>query len=130
MAHFALMIASLALFVGFVVLTIVETRFRFRVLGGARVHFDQFSNRLFIIVRHVNWSEFVSHLVRSFVARAAHDTAYASLALVRFAERQLTRTVRYLRNRRPNVLAPRASRESVFSQASSYIQRKRKSKPE
>jgi hypothetical protein len=117
-----LLIGSLTLFVAFFGLLMVEAQTGRRVFDGTRRSLDRRVRRVEFIVRHVDWAEFLAHIVQSIGARIAHDIAHISLLVVRFLERQLTRTVRYLRDRKPNVLAPKPSRESMVSQARNYVQ--------
>ncbi len=111
-------IALLAVFFG---LTMIEARTGKRVLTSLRTKLDRQVGKIFFIIGHVNWSEFTAHLLQSVVARIVHDVAHWSLIAVRFAERQLTQVVRYLRDKRPNLLAPTPSRKSVLSQTMSYL---------
>lgn len=112
---------SCILFGGFLVFTMIEARTRTRLLGGMRNVIDTHAGRLFFIAGHVNWTEFLSHTIRAGSARFLHDVAHFFLLVVRFIERQLTRMVRYLRNSRPNVLAPKPSRRSIFATTGTYL---------
>jgi hypothetical protein len=122
---FYLLLISIGLFsfLAFMALTLAEARTGVRILGRSRAQLDQQIERASFIVGHVNWSDFLSHLVQSIVARIAHDIAHWSLIVVRFIERQLTRIVRYLRDRRPNVLAPKPSRVSPLTQTVQYLRK-------
>jgi hypothetical protein len=121
MTYLLFIFASTALFAGFLGLTVVEARAGTRVLGGTRVKLDRTVGHLLFIIKNVNWSDFLAHLVQSIAARIAHDIAHWSLIAVRFIERQLTGVVRYLRDRRPNVLAPKPSRTPALTQVSHYF---------
>ncbi|MBA3789520.1 hypothetical protein H0X32_04000 [Patescibacteria group bacterium] len=123
MFYLLLLSISIFVFLGFLALTLVEVRTGTRILGGARSKLDIQVARATYVMNHVRWSEFLSHLVQSIAARIVHDVAHASLFIVRFAERQLTRVVRYLRTRRPNVLAPPNSRASPLHQTSTYLKK-------
>ncbi|MDR3546784.1 MAG: hypothetical protein P4M11_00675 [Candidatus Pacebacteria bacterium] len=123
MFYLYLIAVTLFLFLAFMALTLMELRTGTRVLAVPRARLDHWVSRASFIVEHVNWSEFLAHMVRSLAARVAHDIVHATLVAVRFVERQLTRVMRYLRDRRPNVLAPQPSRPSIFSQVQSYVQR-------
>jgi len=131
MIYFLLIAASIALFAGFLGLTVVEARTGTRVLGGVRTRLDRTVGQASFIVKHVNWSDFLAHLVQSIGARIAHDIAHWSLIAVRFVERQLTRVVRYLRDSRPNLLAPKPSRTPAVTQVTNYFSAlvRRPSKP-
>lgn len=90
---------SCALLGGFIILTALERRHG-RLFGEARKKLDRWVGRVTYIARHVDWSSFVKDIVHSSVERVVHDIAHASLKLVRFLERLLTRLVRSLRERR------------------------------
>jgi hypothetical protein len=122
MIYLLFLAGSIALFAGFLGLTIVEARSGTRVLGSARKMLDHRVGHMSFIAKHVNWGDFIAHLVQSIGARIAHDIAHWSLIAVRFVERQLTRIVRYLRDRSPNVLAPKPSRTPAVTQAKNYVQ--------
>lgn len=124
MIYLFVVAASLILFIGFFMLASKEAQTGNRLLSGIRGHFDERVARMFFIFEHVNWTEFLSHTLSAGIARVLHDIAHLFLHIVRFIERQLTRMVRYLRDRRPNVLAPKPSRQSVFTTARRYISTK------
>lgn len=93
------------LFGSFLLLTAFENRAGARVLEPLRRRLDRWVTRLTFIATHVDWSAFIKHVVRTFMERAAHDVAHASLMLVRFVERMLTKAVRSLRERRVGIVA-------------------------
>ncbi len=93
------------LFGGFLLLTAFEARAGSRLLEPVRRTLDRHIARLGFIATHIDWSAFIKHVVGTFVERAAHDIAHASLLFVRFVERLLTRTVRSLRERRVGIVA-------------------------
>ncbi len=111
------------MFLAFMALTLMEVRTGTRFLAVPRAHLDQWVSRASFIMEHVNWSEFLAHLVQSLAARIAHDIVHWTLIVVRFAERQLTRAMRYLRNSRPNVLAPQPSRPPILTQVQTYVRK-------
>ncbi len=121
MLYLGLVGISCVLCGGFLLFATMETRSDKRMLAGARGRLDEQVGRLFFIVEHVNWSEFLSHSIRGLFARILHDTAHLFLQIIRFIERQLTRTVRYLRDRRPHVLAPKPSRQSFMTTTRNYL---------
>ncbi len=123
MTYLLLIITSILLFTGFLGLTMAENRMGKRVLGGLRKAFDTHVRRGMFLVQHVNWSHFLSHLVQGLVARMVHDVAHVSLLLVRFMERRLTSVVRYMRDRRPIMLAPKPSRASIVNQTRAYVKK-------
>jgi hypothetical protein len=123
MTYLFLIIGSLVLFLGFLMLTIVETRMGTRVLVTPRRALDIKIGHAMFILDNVNWGAFFAHFTQSIFARIVHDVAHISLLVVRFAERQLTRVVRYLRDSRPNLLAPRPSRSSPVTQTLDYVKK-------
>lgn len=90
---------SCVLLGGFIILTAFERRHG-RLFGATRKRLDRWVGRVTYIARHVDWSAFIKDIVHSTVERVVHDIAHASLKLVRFIERLLTRLVRSLRERR------------------------------
>ena len=123
MTYLFLVLGSIILFTGFLGLTIVEARTGHRVLALPRRALDRKVAQAMFIIEHVNWGDFFSHFVQSIAARVVHDIAHWSLLFVRFMERRLTVIVRYLRNRRPNLLAPRPSRQSPVDQTVRYLRK-------
>jgi hypothetical protein len=123
MTYLLLIIASIALFAAFLGVTVVEARTGTRYFATTRTKLDRRVAHIAFIIEHVNWTEFSAHLVWSFIARVVHDIAHVSLIVVRFVERQLTAVVRYLRDRRPNLLAPKPSRTPVLKQVVGYAQK-------
>ncbi len=123
MTYLLLIIASLALFAGFFGVTVVEARTGTRYFAPARAKLDKRVSRIAFVIKHVNWLEFFSHLVQSFIERVLHDIAHWSLIVVRFLERELTNVVRYLRDRRPNLLAPKPSRTPLLKQVFGYARK-------
>jgi hypothetical protein len=114
---------SLLLLLAFMALTLTEARTGTRFLAVPRARLDTWVTRASFLVEHVNWSEFIAHLVQSLAARIAHDIVHWTLMAVRFAERQLTRAMRYLRDSRPNVLAPQPSRPPILTQMQTYVRK-------
>jgi hypothetical protein len=123
MTYLLLIIASIALFAGFFGVTVVEARTGTRYFAGVRAKLDKRVARTSFIIKHVDWLEFFTHLVQSFIERVLHDLAHWTLIAVRFLERELTNVVRYLRDRRPNLLAPKPSRTPLFKQVFGYARK-------
>jgi hypothetical protein len=123
MTYLLLIFLSIALFAGFFGLTIAEARSGTRVLALQRTHLDKQVARVAFIIKHVDWVEFLSHAIQSFFERVIHDAAHLTLIVVRFIERNLTDVVRYLRDRRPNLLAPKPSRTPIHTQAWDYVKK-------
>jgi plasmid replication initiation protein len=117
MPYLIAILVSLALLTGFLSLTYFETGKGFRLFGGSRRRLDRRVGQAAFIIQHVDLGGFVRDTVRAAGERALHDIAHASLLLVRFIERLLTRFVRRLRGRQEDgsvEAAPRRSfREAV-----------------
>ncbi len=124
MTYLYFILASIVLFSGFLGLTLAEARTGRRVFAQPRRALDKKVAQAMFLIEHVNWSDFLSHFVQSIAARVVHDIAHWSLLLVRFIERRLTAIVRYMRDRRPNLLAPRPSRRSPIVQTADYLKKK------
>jgi hypothetical protein len=114
---------SIGFFIGFILLTVIEARNSARIFAAPRAKLDQHVARAAFILKNVNWVSFFSQAFLSFAERIVHDVAQGSLILVRFIERQLTRVVRSLRYRRPNMLAPKPSRVPLRTQVLGYIRK-------
>jgi len=110
----AILIASILL-VGFLTLTAFEASRGIRVMGGMRRRLDRKVGQAGFILAHVDLGAFVRDSVRAMLERVLHDLAHASLIVVRFIERILTRFVRQLRGRAEEApVRPRRSfREAV-----------------
>jgi hypothetical protein len=121
MTYLILILASILLFVAFLGLTVVEARTGTRVLAPVRLKLDKNISRISFVLKHVDWGSFLSQLIQSFFERVLHDVAHWSLIAVRFMERQLSSIVRYLRDRRPNMLAPKPSRTPVLTQLAERV---------
>jgi alkylation response protein AidB-like acyl-CoA dehydrogenase len=100
MEYLIAILVSAALLGGFLALTTLETRRGARFFTRSRERLDVRTARTAFIIRHVDWGASLRDLVRLGFARLVHDLAEGTLALVRTVERILTRTVRYLRERR------------------------------
>jgi hypothetical protein len=123
MIYLLSILTSVVLFFAFLSLTIVEARTGTRLFADSRMKLDKNVGRALFIMKHVNWIEFFSHAIESFFERVLHDIAQFFLMLVRVIERELSETVRYLRGRRPNLLAPKPSRTPLQEQAKRYVRR-------
>ena len=77
-----------------------------------RVRLDRFAQRVEFVIGHVDWGALTKHVVRTSIERVLHDSVHATLVVVRFIERTLTRTVRGLRERRAGRL-PAHPRQKV-----------------
>lgn len=117
MAYLILILAAALLFGGFIALTGHEARRGTRVFAGPRRGLDQKTEHLAFVLTHVDFGSFSRHVLRTFAEHVAHEVAHASLLAVRAAERLLSRTVRYLRSRRPAAFSSSAPPSSSFVQA-------------
>lgn len=103
MAYIIAIGIALILFGSFLALTRLETARGVRFFGSVRGKLDEKVGKAAFVVRHVDWSAFIAHLLRTLSARIAHDVAHTILIIVRVIERLLTRIVKYLRSRRQQV---------------------------
>lgn len=114
MAYLVAVLSSLALLVGFAVLTLIESRRGVRFFEAARGRFDKHVGRIEFIIEHVDLVAFAQDETKHAVTRLGHVGAHYSLHAVRCMERLLTRLVRYLRTRHQEEVAPReTAREFV-----------------
>ncbi|HEX5774961.1 MAG TPA: hypothetical protein VFY28_03325 [Candidatus Paceibacterota bacterium] len=108
---------ALAALVGFLSLTYFETGRGFRLLARPRRRLDRRVGQAAFIIAHVDLGGFTRDTLRAAAERLLHDIAHASLLIVRFIERFLTRFVRQLRGRReegtPAAVPRRSFREAV-----------------
>ena len=107
----ALILVAVALFGGFVLLTMREARYGFRlILPDARAALDATVFRFLLVVTHEDFSSYVRHKVVTAAHRIAHDVTHGFLVAIRATERFLTRLVRYLRDRKtPSFAEPKTS---------------------
>ncbi len=105
MAYLIAILVSFLLLGAFLALTRYETTHGVRFFGSARSRFDSEVEKAAFIVRHVDWSAALAHLVRTATARIVHDVAHTTLIVVRIIERLLTRVVKYLRTSRQQAAA-------------------------
>lgn len=113
-------LASLALFSGFLVLTRLERRRGARFLEGARASLDRRASHAARAVRSADFLGLVAHAVRVVAGHIIHDVASVALAGVRAFERFLTELVRELRGTRD---AARPETRSRFVKSMSYFKR-------
>ena len=126
MAYLVSIIVTSLLFFGFLLLTYYESRHGVRFFAGARYKLDRKMARLGFLIEHVDWGAFTAHLTKTSLNTVAHDTAHASLMLVRAVERFLTRTVSALRRSRDATLPGTAARlESGIANLRSGLRRPR-----
>jgi hypothetical protein len=113
-ANLIFLLVSLALLVGFFVLTGYETRRGTRLYAPSRARLDAAVSRVEFIVEHVNLGVFLRDEIRHLAGRVGHNIVHTTLVVVRSAERLLTRLVRRLRTHPEVDTAPReTAREFV-----------------
>lgn len=120
MSYLIAIVASLILLVGFLTLTSFESSHGVRLMGGLRRRLDRKVGQASFILAHVDLGAFARDAVRNGVERVLHDIAHASLLVVRFIERMLTRFVRKLRGRTEEV--PERPRRT-FTEAVAHVKR-------
>lgn len=120
MSYLIAIVVSLILIIGFLSLTSFEAARGVRLLGGLRRRLDRKVGQASFIIAHVDLGSFVRDAVRDGIERVLHDIAHASLVVVRFIERVLTRFVRKLRGRSEEV--PERPRRS-FGEAVAHVKR-------
>ncbi len=91
---------SFALTTLFLLLVITERKRGVRFFENQRKNMDRFISRGAYILSHIDFSSLFSSMGKHISITLAHQFAHLSLVVVRFLERALTRTVRYLRVRR------------------------------
>jgi hypothetical protein len=95
--YLVFILASVALFVGFVLLTWYEERCGARVLAPHRAKLDMQVSRVEFVLERVDLAAFLKEESRRALGRAGHALAHLSLRSVRAMERLLARLVRKLR---------------------------------
>jgi hypothetical protein len=99
MSYLIAVLVSLLVLASFLLFSSLETRYGFRVLAGPRRRFDRHVARATYVARHIDWSGFIAHIVKTTAERIAHDIVHTTLLVVRAVERILTRIIRVLRER-------------------------------
>lgn len=120
MSYLIAIVVSFLLVVGFLALTAFESSHGVRVFGGVRRRLDRKVGQAGFILSHVDLGAFVRDSLREAAERVLHDLAHASLLIVRFLERLLTRFVRQLRGRTEE--APVRERRT-FKEAVQHVKR-------
>jgi hypothetical protein len=120
MSYLIAILVALILLVGFLTLTGFEASKGVRVMSGARKRLDRKVGQLGFIFAHVDLGAFVRDTLRDGIERVLHDVAHATLIVVRFLERVLTRFVRSLRGRAEEV--PERPRRN-FREAVDHVKR-------
>lgn len=109
MEYFVFVTLSIALLVGFVMLTRYESRRGIRVRAALRDRLDADAERVAFILAHVDFAAFLKEEVHRVMTRLGHSIATISLQSVRAVERLLTRLVRHMRTKHPEGGEPRES---------------------
>ncbi|MBI5405952.1 hypothetical protein HY972_02860 [Candidatus Kaiserbacteria bacterium] len=132
MTHLLFIFVSVALLLGFLVLSRYEERHSTRLFAPARARLDERVARIGFVFTHVDFAAFAREEARRASARVGHDIAHLSLQAVRLAERLLTRLVRRLRvhNEAGIALAPRASTRPFVQALSDFKNRLKATRPE
>jgi len=99
MTYVAAILIALILLVGFLTLTAFEASHGVRIMGGVRRKLDRKVGQASFIIAHVDLAAFIRDSIRDGIERIVHDVAHASLLVVRFLERTLTRFVKGMRGR-------------------------------
>jgi len=119
MASLIAILISVALFAGFVALTLIEKKRGVRVLSGARSQLDAEAARASFILSNTDFAGALLRLARMLIAHIAHDVTAMTLRAIRMLERGLaTLHVRLRRARRTD-----AGNGSHFVKSISYYKR-------
>lgn len=121
MVYILFILLSLALLLGFLALTTVETRRGVRVFAPLRAKLDELAQASEELSR-VDLAVFVLHLLRDATHRVLHDLAHLSLLLIRAIERELTRLVKHVRSNRTPI-APEMKEQSPVKKAAWYVRK-------
>ncbi len=111
---------SLALLVGFFVVTNYEARRGMRFFAPLRARLDEQVGQVEFILTHVNLGAFLHGEVHRGINRIGHDIVHISLFLVRATERLLTRVVRHQHARNDGDAAPRESTRDFVKTLSDF----------
>ena len=130
MAYLIFVGISIALGIGFFVLTRYEAAQGARVLGARRERLDASVGRVVFIANHVDFNAFARDEARRFVGQLSHALAHLSLQAVRAAERALTRLVRHLRSRRGVEVKPAGETREFVKTLSDFKDRLKDTMPE
>lgn len=130
MTYLIFILITLALLIGFFVLSEYETRRGMRLFARARTHLDENIERVEFVLTHVNLGAFVREEMRHIVHRIAHDIAHLSLQAVRFIERFLTHTVQYLRSRHAVDVMPHENAREFVKTLSDFKNKLSETPPE
>lgn len=114
MTQIIFILVTLALFIGFIILTKYEIQRGMRVGAPYRERLDRAVGRAEFIIENVNVGAFLHDEVRHLASRVGHSIVHLSLIAVRATERALTNLVRHMRSRPESDVASReTAREFV-----------------
>jgi len=130
MAHLIFFLVTLALLVGFLVLSDYEARRGTRLFARERVRLDGRVERIEFILTHVDFKAFLREEIRRITQRVVHDIVHFSLQAVRAVERLLTRLIRYLRAQRAVDTVPRESAREFVKTLSDFKDKLKETPPE
>jgi hypothetical protein len=130
MAYLIFILAALALFIGFLILSGYESRRGMRIFATGRVRLDENVERAEFILTHVNLGSFLREEMRLIAHRVVHDIAHLSLIAVRAVERFLTHIVRYLRAQHAVNEAPRENAREFVKTLSDFKGHLEETRPE
>ncbi|HVB19665.1 MAG TPA: hypothetical protein VNF51_00020 [Candidatus Paceibacterota bacterium] len=114
------MLGTLALLIGFLILTWYEEVHGARLFAPFRSRFDRDVGRIQFVLTHADFWAFLRDEMRHGARRIAHDIAHISLQAVRAVEHLLTRLVRHFRTRQVSTAAPRESARAFVKTLSEF----------
>jgi len=129
-AYLIFIFVSIALLVGFFVLTWYENKQGARYLAPRRERLDKSVERVEFIIAHVDFNAFAREEARRFVSQTGHTIAHLSLQVVRVAERLLTRLVRHLRTRHAVEVKPAGETREFVKTLSDFKDRLKDTMPD
>jgi len=123
-------LVTLALLVGFFVLTSSEQRRGQRAFAPERDRLDKNVARIEFIIEHVDFGAFLRDEIRRMAGHLGHAIAHLSLQAIRTTERLLTRLVRHLRTRHAIESTPRETARPFVKTLSDFKDRLKATHPE
>lgn len=130
MAYLISILLSLALVIGFYLLTCYEVRSGVRFLATYRVRLDKKVKSIEFIFEHVDFNAFFREETRRILVRGGHAIAHHSLKGVRAVEHLLTRLVRHLRTRHAVDTTPGENTREFVKTLADFKDRLKQSQPE
>lgn len=103
MSYLIFILITIALFAGFLALSIYEVQSGSKMFANGRARLDERVEHIEFVLTHVDFGSFFKEEMH----RLAHYIAHISLQAVRFIERLLTNLVRYLRTKHAVDVVPR-----------------------